>query len=102
MQLHDTRFGAADAAKKGIADALGRLVAKGRLARADADAAIGRIATVVTLPDVCVAELVIEAIVEDLAAKRELFARARERRRRRLHPGVEHVVVLDHGARPPG
>jgi 3-hydroxybutyryl-CoA dehydrogenase len=35
----------------------------------------GRIATVVTLPDVCVAKLVLEAIVEDLAAKRELIER---------------------------
>jgi len=75
VQLHDTRFGAGDAAKKGIADVLGGLVAKGRLARGLADAALARIATVVTLPDVCVAQLVIEAIVEDGEAKRELLSR---------------------------
>jgi 3-hydroxybutyryl-CoA dehydrogenase len=75
VQLHDTRLGAGDAAKRGIADALGKLVDKGRLSRADADASLGRIATVVTLPDVCVANLVVEAIVEDLAAKHELFER---------------------------
>ena len=75
VQLHDTRMGAGDAAKKGIADVLGKQVEKGRMSRADADAALARIATVVTLPDVCVANLVIEAIVEDLAAKRELFER---------------------------
>ncbi len=75
VQLHDTRFGAGDAAKKGIAETLDKLVAKGRLARPDADAAVARIATVVALPDVCVAQLVIEAIVEDLGAKRELFER---------------------------
>ncbi len=74
VQLHDTRFGASDAAKKNIAATLAKLVAKGRLAQADADAAVGRIATVVTLADSCVAQLVIEAIVEDLAAKRELLA----------------------------
>jgi len=74
VQLHDARLGAGDAAKKAIAAALANLVAKGRLAQADADAAVGRIATVVTLADSCVAQLVIEAIVEDLAAKRELFA----------------------------
>ena len=56
---------------------------KGRLARADADAAVARIATVVTLADVCVAQLVVEAIVEDLAAKRELFQR------------IENVVTPD-------
>jgi 3-hydroxybutyryl-CoA dehydrogenase len=75
VQLHDTRLGAGDAAKKGIAETLARMVAKGRLAQADADAALARIATVVALPDVCVAKLVVEAIVEDLDAKRELFAR---------------------------
>ncbi len=75
VQLHDTRFGAADAAKSGIAEALGKLVAKGRLAQAEAEAAVGRITTVVTLPDACVAQLVVEAIVEDAAAKRELFTR---------------------------
>lgn len=75
VQLHDTRFGAADAAKRGIADALARLVGKGKLAQADADATVGRIDNVVTLADACVATLVVEAIVEDLDAKRELFAR---------------------------
>src|SRR5260221_8918217 len=74
VQLHDMRFGAADAAKAGIGDALRKGVAKGKLAAADADAALQRISTVVTLADACVAALVVEAIVEDLAAKRDLFA----------------------------
>jgi len=74
VQLHDTRLGAGDAAKKNIAAALANLVAKGRLASADAEAAVARIATVVTLADSCIAQLVVEAIVEDLAAKRELLA----------------------------
>jgi 3-hydroxybutyryl-CoA dehydrogenase len=75
VQLHDARMGAADAAKAGIADALGKLVAKGRLDGVVVAAALARIETVVTLPDACVVGLVIEAIVEDLDAKRELFAR---------------------------
>jgi len=72
VQLHDTRFGAADAAKRGIGDTLGKLAAKGRLAQADCDAALARINTVGTLADACVAGLVVEAIVEDLEVKREL------------------------------
>jgi 3-hydroxybutyryl-CoA dehydrogenase len=75
VQLHDTRFGAADAARSGIAETLGKLVAKGKLAAADADAAVDRIATVVTLADACIVSLVVEAIAEDLGAKRDLFAR---------------------------
>jgi len=75
VQLHDARFGAADAAKKGIAEALAKQTAKGRISQEGADAAVGRIKTVVTLPDACVAGLVIEAIVEDATAKRELYSR---------------------------
>ena len=52
VQLHDTRMGAGDAAKKSIAESLRRFVAKGQVTQADADAAVARIATVVTLPDV--------------------------------------------------
>ncbi len=74
VQLHDARFGAADAAKQGVATTFAALVAKGRMEQGAADAALARISTVVTLPDACVAGLVIEAIVEDLEAKRELFA----------------------------
>ncbi len=73
VQLHDTRFGAADAGKHAISDTLAKLAAKGKLAAADAEAALARITTVVTLPDACIAGLVVEAIVEDLATKRDLF-----------------------------
>jgi 3-hydroxybutyryl-CoA dehydrogenase len=75
VQLHDTRFGAADAAKKSIAGALAKLAAKGRMSAADADAAAGRIETAGTLADLVTARLVVEAIVEDAAVKRELYAR---------------------------
>jgi 3-hydroxybutyryl-CoA dehydrogenase len=75
VQLHDARFGAADAARAGIAETLSKLAAKGKLSKSDADAAIGRLTSVVTLPDACIAQLVVEAIVEDVAAKRELFGR---------------------------
>ncbi|HZQ60852.1 MAG TPA: 3-hydroxyacyl-CoA dehydrogenase NAD-binding domain-containing protein, partial [Casimicrobiaceae bacterium] len=73
VQLHDMRFGAADEAKRQMAKTFAGLVAKGRLKQDDADSALRRITTVVTLPDSCVAGLVVEAIVEDLQTKRELF-----------------------------
>ncbi len=75
VQLHDARFGAADAAKKSIAESLGKLAAKGKLSQQNADGAVSRITSVVTLPDASVARLVIEAIVEDATAKRELYSR---------------------------
>src|SRR6185369_1392688 len=74
VQLHDARFGAGDEARENIRKNLARQVAKARLSATDAEATLHRITTVVTLPDTCVASLIVEAIVEDLNAKRELFA----------------------------
>src|SRR5690242_2913729 len=58
---------------------LGRDVAKGRRSRDDVDAAFGRLTFTTDLDGAATgADLVIEAAVEDLAVKRELFARLGE------------------------
>ncbi len=64
-----------------IAEALGRRVADGRLTPADADATLGRLRWVTELADLQGAAVVIEAVPEDLATKREVF-----RRLDALHP----------------
>jgi 3-hydroxybutyryl-CoA dehydrogenase len=53
---------------------LTRAVEKDRMAREDKDAAMGRLATTTELEAVADCDLVIEAIVEELEPKRELFA----------------------------
>ena len=53
---------------------LQRAVDKGKLDAAGRDAVLGRVSGTVALDDLAPCDLVIEAIVEDLAAKRELFA----------------------------
>ena len=53
---------------------LTRAVAKGRMEGADKDAAMDRLATTTDVGDLADADLVIEAIVEELPPKRELFA----------------------------
>jgi len=53
---------------------LGRAVEKGSLEAAERDAALARFRTTTRVADLAACELVIEAIVEDLDAKRELFA----------------------------
>ncbi len=71
--MFDTLPGAAHAAKGSIAQALGRLAEKGRMPPAEVAATLARIEVVGTLEGLAPAHVVIEAIVEDLAAKRELF-----------------------------
>jgi len=73
VHLFDTRMGATDQATTKIGEALVGLAAKGKLARADADAAIARIVPVHALGDLVSAKLVIEAIAEDLDVKRKLL-----------------------------
>jgi 3-hydroxybutyryl-CoA dehydrogenase len=71
--LHDARDGAAAQAKTKLGTTLQALVAKGKL---DADAAqqtLQRITAIAALPDAKDAKLVVEAIVENLDAKRQLF-----------------------------
>jgi 3-hydroxybutyryl-CoA dehydrogenase len=53
---------------------LGRGVEKGRLSEEDKEAALERLTTTTELGDLAACDLVIEAIVEDLEAKRELFS----------------------------
>jgi len=53
---------------------LARAVEKGRMSAADKDAALDRLTLTTSLEDLADCDLVIEAIVEDLDPKRELFA----------------------------
>ena len=73
VQLFDARFNAAEDAKRRIGETFSALAAKGKLTDEDARAASARIDVVHALGDVTSAKLVIEAIVEDLEAKRDLF-----------------------------
>jgi 3-hydroxybutyryl-CoA dehydrogenase len=71
--LYDTHAGTARSAKDSIAAQLQRLVEKGRCAPGEAAGAIERLVPVSSLADFAACEVAIEAIVEDLEAKRELF-----------------------------
>ncbi len=71
--LHDSRAGAAAAARDRLAATFDGLVAKGRLDTTAAQATLARITPADTLAQAASAALVVEAIVEDLAAKQALF-----------------------------
>lgn len=74
VKLFDTRPEAVDKAIADIGKVYGKLVEKGRMSGADADAARARLSGVASLHEVSGAALVIEAIVENLDVKRGLFA----------------------------
>ena len=71
--VFDAKPGAAQQAKEAIGKTLAGLVQKGRVSQADADAALARVEIVDDLGAFSPCHLVIEAIVEQLAAKQALF-----------------------------
>jgi 3-hydroxybutyryl-CoA dehydrogenase len=73
VYLHDQRAGAAAQARTKLAGTFETLLAKGKLSAAESAAALDRIIAVETLTEAGLAELVVEAIVENLDAKRALF-----------------------------
>ncbi len=64
----------ADRARAALAKSLERMVTKGRLAAEDRDAALALVTASGSLEDLAEADLVLEAVAEDLAVKQELFA----------------------------
>lgn len=72
--LYDQREGAAAAAHAQVGQVLVKLVAKGKLTQAQADATLARLQPVDSLEQARSATLAVEAIVERLDAKRALFA----------------------------
>jgi 3-hydroxybutyryl-CoA dehydrogenase len=71
--LLDTRDGAAASAINAIQSQLTKLADKGRLTPEAAQSASARLCLATSLPELTHAALLIEAIVEDLAAKQSLF-----------------------------
>src|SRR5450432_2971062 len=63
----------ADAMVAGLEKSLARQVDKGRLEATERDAVLGRVRAVTDLSELAECDLVLESIVEDLAAKKHLF-----------------------------
>jgi 3-hydroxybutyryl-CoA dehydrogenase len=73
--LHDPVPAALERGIEGIRTRLAREVDKGRLAQADADAAVARLEPAPALEDLASAELVIEAAPESLELKKDIYER---------------------------
>jgi 3-hydroxybutyryl-CoA dehydrogenase len=75
VRLFDARAGAAASAQNALQDTFGMLVQKGRLEQDRANAATARVTVCNALEDMAGCHVVVEAVVEDLVVKKELFAR---------------------------
>src|SRR5258708_39684702 len=74
VTLQDVSPPALDRARAGIEKSLGKFVEKGKLSAGDRDATLARLSTAATLEALASADYVVEAIVEDVDAKRTLFS----------------------------
>jgi 3-hydroxybutyryl-CoA dehydrogenase len=75
VRLCDAIPAALDRARGTIEKSLGRFVEKGKLSAEDRDATLGRLSTGCELADFADVDYVVEAIAEDLTAKRTVFER---------------------------
>jgi 3-hydroxybutyryl-CoA dehydrogenase len=73
--LFDAMAGAAQSGKDKTAQGLDRLVEKGKMTRDDVDALLARITVVDALNDLAPAKLVVEAIIENLEIKQDVFGK---------------------------
>lgn len=71
--LLDTQPGVAEQAMKAVHGQWARLAERGKLSQADAHANSGRLSAANALPDLANCDLIIEAVIEDLAIKRALL-----------------------------
>ncbi|MGW3665475.1 3-hydroxyacyl-CoA dehydrogenase [Streptomyces sp. NPDC005141] len=74
VRLYDAAPGRAEAAAEAIGARLDRLVAKDRLSGTDRDAARARLHPAASLADLADCVLVVEAVLEQLDAKQQLFS----------------------------
>lgn len=74
VYLYDAREGSAESARQGLVATFDRLVARGKLDTAEGQAAAARLVPVSAVAELADCQLVVEAIVERLDAKRALFA----------------------------
>ena len=73
--VFDAQPGAAQKAKATVSQALGKLAEKGRLDAAGVQRTLAHMEIAASLQDFARCHVVIEAIIEDLGAKRELFSK---------------------------
>lgn len=73
VRLFDAREGAAQSARDNLSGIFAKLVSKGKISQAAMEAALANLRVAEAIDDLCDCDLVVEAIVENLDAKRGLL-----------------------------
>ena len=89
----DEKAGAAATGIAAVVDALEKLAAKGRLSAADLADIRSRTSICRSLSDLAQCDVVVEAVIEDLAVKRALFAKSRTDRVAAGDPRDQHLLA---------
>ncbi len=96
VSLQDAPAAALERARATIDKSLSKFVEKGKLSAEARDETLGRLQTVPRVEALHDVDFVVEAILEDAAAKRALFGLLDQLTRPGGHPLVEHVLDLHH------
>ncbi len=75
VKLHDASGPALDRALKGIDTSISKLIEKGRIPAGDKDAIMGRLQPTGSIDSFDDVDFVVEAVVENLAVKKEIFTK---------------------------
>jgi len=75
VRMHDASAAAIDRARATIEKSLAKFVEKGKLSADDRDAALGRLHTASSIDDLADVDFVVEAIIENADAKRQILAK---------------------------
>ena len=99
VELHDASAAAIGRARAAIEKSLAKFVEKGKLTAADRDAALGRLNAAPALDEFAEVDYVVEAIVENVDAKRDAAPPSRHDHAPGRDSRHQHVVDLDHAPR---
>ena len=98
VRLVDLEPSMLERARAAIARSLGKFVEKGTLSAVERDETLSRLSMATSLDHLADADYVVEAIVEDVEAKRTLFGKLDAHREGGRDRGLEHLVDFDHDA----
>ncbi len=98
--LHDVTRENVDKGRRNIEGFLAQRVKKGKAIQEKVNEALGRLRMGADLGEaVAEADLIIEAVYEDIQIKKQIFKGPGRSKPQGSHPGQQHIHLVDHGNR---